>query len=67
MNDTILDEVKEFKDIGILTDCSLSWNSHTDMITAKAKKMLGLIKRTNVQRSLGYSHIKNLVLFPRQI
>ena len=34
MNDTVLEEVKEFKDLGILTDCSLSWNSHTDMITA---------------------------------
>ena len=46
MNDTVLEEVKEFKDLGILTDCSLSWNSHTDMITAKANRMLGLIKRT---------------------
>ena len=45
MNDTVLEEVKEFKDLGILTDCSLSWNSHTDMITAKANRMLGLIKR----------------------
>ena len=32
MNDTVLEEVKEFKDLGILTDCSLSWNSHTDTI-----------------------------------
>ena len=46
MNDTVLEEVKEIKDLGILTDCSLSWNSHTDMITAKANRMLGLIKRT---------------------
>ena len=46
MNDIVLEEVKEFKDLGILTDCSLSWNSHTDMITAKANRMLGLIKRT---------------------
>ena len=46
MNDTVLEEVKEFKDLGILTDCSLSWNSHTDMITAKANRMPGLIKRT---------------------
>ena len=46
MNDTVLEEVKEFKDLGILTDCSLSWNSHTDMIAAKAKRMLSLINRT---------------------
>ena len=44
--DTVLEEVKEFKDLGILTDCSLSWNSHTDMITAKANRTPGLIKRT---------------------
>ena len=44
MDDTVLEEIKEFKDLGILTDCSLSWNSHTDMITAKANRMLGLIK-----------------------
>ena len=46
LNDTVLDEVKEFKDLGILTDNNLSWNSHIDMITAKANRMLGLIKRT---------------------
>ena len=34
INDTVLEEVKEFKDLGILTDCSLSWNSPTDMITS---------------------------------
>ena len=46
MNDTVLEEVKEFKGLGILTDSSLSWNAHIDMITAKANRMLGLIKRT---------------------
>ena len=46
LSDTVLDEVKEFKDLGILTDVGLSWNSHIDMITAKANRMLGLIKRT---------------------
>ena len=63
MNDTVLEEVKEFKDLEILTDCSLSWNSHTDMITAKANRMLGLTEK-NVQGSQGYSHFKDLVLFP---
>ena len=46
MSDTILEEAKEFKDLGILTNNGLSWNSHIDMITAKANRMLGLIKRT---------------------
>ena len=34
MNDTVLEDVKEFKGLRVLTDCSLSWNSHTDIITA---------------------------------
>jgi len=46
LSDTVLEEVKEFKDLGILTYNGLSWNSHIDMITAKANRMLGLIKRT---------------------
>ena len=46
LSDTVLEEVKEFKDLGILTNNGLSWNSHIDMITAKANRMLGLIKRT---------------------
>ena len=33
-------------DLGILTINGLSWNSHSDMITAKANRMLGLIERT---------------------
>ena len=46
LSDAVLDEVNEFKDLGILTDNGLSWNSHIDMITAEANKMLGLITRT---------------------
>ena len=46
LSDTVLEEVKEFKDLGILTNNCLSWNSHIDMITAKANRILGLLKRT---------------------
>ena len=46
-NNSDPEEVKEFKDLGILTNNSVSWNSYIDMITAKANRMLGLIiKRT---------------------
>ena len=45
LSDTVVEKVKEFKDLGILTNNGLSWNSHIDMITAKANRMLGLIKR----------------------
>ena len=34
LSDTVLEEVKEFKDLGILTNDGLCWNSHIDMIIA---------------------------------
>ena len=39
MTDSVLEEVREFKDLGILTESGLSWNSHIVMITAKANRM----------------------------
>ena len=45
LSDTVLEEIKEFKDLGILTDNGLSWNYIIlRLITAKANRMLGLIK-----------------------
>ena len=44
MNCTTLNEVDEFKDLGILTDHQLSWNQHVD--SAKANRILGLISRS---------------------
>lgn len=44
LSDTVLDEVKEFKDLGLFTDSGLSWNSDIDMITAKANRMFGWIE-----------------------
>ena len=41
-----LEEVKEFKDLGIITNHHLSWNPYTDYVVSKANRMLGLIKRT---------------------
>ena len=39
LNITELEEVDEFRDLGVITDHLLRWN-------AKANRMLGLIKRT---------------------
>ena len=41
-----LEEVSEFKDLGLLVDSKLSWNIHEHSIVSKANKMLGLISRT---------------------
>ena len=35
-----------YKDLGLLTSSKLSWNLQVDSITAKANKVLGLVKRT---------------------
>ena len=42
----MLEEVNEFRDLGLLTNHHLSWNSHIDTITSKANRIFGLIKRT---------------------
>ena len=35
-----------YKDLGLFTAGDLSWNQHVDKITAKANRVLGLVKRT---------------------
>ena len=40
------DSVHIYKDLGLLTSSNLSWNSHIDSITARANRVLGLVKRT---------------------
>ena len=46
LNNTELEEVDEFRDLGVITDHLLRWNSHVNCVNAKANRMLGLIKRT---------------------
>ena len=46
LNSYRLDDVKEFKDLGVITNEYLSWNSHFDNVVAKANRILGLLKRT---------------------
>lgn len=41
-----LEDVKEFKDLGVTTTDNFNWNSHIDIIVSKANRMLGLIKKT---------------------
>ena len=41
-----LKSVNVHKDLGLFTASNLSWNQHVDKITAKANRVLGLVKRT---------------------
>ena len=46
MNESPLEMVSEFKDLGLLVDRHPSWNSHVNSVVSKAKRMLDLISRT---------------------
>lgn len=46
INGQSLESVHFYKDLGLLTSSNLSWNSHIYSITARADRVLGLLKRT---------------------
>ncbi|CAB4017509.1 Hypothetical predicted protein, partial [Paramuricea clavata] len=59
LGSTTLTHVEKEKDLGVTMTGNLSWDSHIHEITAKANKLLGLLKRTcpfltdvNVRRTL---------------
>ena len=66
LDGTALTRVSEEKDLGVIITSTLSWDSHIHTITAKANKLLGLLKRTcslltgvSVRRSLYMSLVKS--------
>ncbi|PFX16618.1 hypothetical protein AWC38_SpisGene19089 [Stylophora pistillata] len=46
LNGSDVEEVYEFRDLGLIMSHHLSWNSHVDATTNKAKRILGLLRRT---------------------
>ena len=46
MNDHILENVKELKDLGVITDYKLMFHNHSSAAIKKANYVLGLIKRS---------------------
>ena len=46
LNNSTLQSTSDFCDLGLVTNCNLSWNNHIDKISSKANRILGLIKRT---------------------
>ena len=46
LNNSTLQSTSDFCDLGLVTNCNLSWNNHIDKIASKANRILGLIKRT---------------------
>ena len=41
LDNSLLEEVKEFKDLGVTTADNFNWNSHIYIIVSKANRMLG--------------------------
>ena len=46
LNNIELEEVDEFRDLGVITENHLRWNSHVNCVVVKANRMLRLFKRT---------------------
>ena len=70
LDGTALTRVSEEKDLGVIITSTLSWDSHIHTITAKANKLLGLLKRTcpllssaSVRRSLYLSLVKSQLCY----
>ena len=69
LDGTALTRVSDEKDLGVIITSTLSWDSHIH--TAKANKLLGLLKRTcplltgiSVRRSLYLSSVKSQLVTP---
>ena len=69
-----INKVQEEKDLGVLMTSSLSWDSHIQRISAKANRMLGLLKRTcplltkvHVRRTLYLALVKSQVCYASEV
>ena len=74
LDGTALTLVSEEKYLGVIITSTLSWDSHIHTITAKANKLLGLLKRTcplfigvSVRRSLYLSFVKSQLCYATQV
>ena len=74
MGSTTLTHVEKEKDLGVTMTGNLSWDSHIHDITAKANKLLGLLKRTcpfltdiNVRRTLYLSLVKSNLCYACEV
>ena len=64
----------EEKDLGVIVNNTLSWEKHVISVAVKAKKLLGLLKRTcplltdvSVRQTLYLSLVKSQLCFGTQV
>ena len=74
LDGTTLTRVSEEKDLGVIITSTISWDSHLHTVTAKANKLLGLLKRTcplltdvSLRRSLYLSLVKSQLCYATQV
>ena len=74
LDGTALARFSEEKDLGVIITSTLSWDSHIHTCTAKANKLLGLLKQTcplltgvSVRRSLYLSLLKSQLCYATQV
>ena len=74
LDGTALTRVSEENDLGVIMTSTLSWDSHIHTTTAKANKLLGLLKRTfpllsgvSIRRSLYLSLVKSQLCYATQV
>ena len=74
INGKPIERVDSFKDLGIIIQSDLSWNSHINTIISKANRMSGLIKRTvgyqapvNVKHQLYVSLVRSNLEYGTQV
>ena len=74
LDGTALARFSEEKDLCVIITSTLSWDSHIHTCTAKANKLLGLLKQTcplvtgvSVRRSLYLSLVKSQLCYATQV
>ncbi len=74
ISSTNLHRVQEEKDLGVIIAGNLSWDSHIRKITAKANKLLGLLRRTcpcltdiSIRRTLYLSLVKSQLCYTSEV
>ena len=74
INDQVIANCKQHKDLGVLMANDLSWSAHLQFITARAYKMLGLLRRSfsssgssSAMKSLYLSLVRSRVIYCSQV
>ena len=74
INQNIISEKKEYRDLGVIISGDLTWTSHYNKITSKAYRSLGLLRRTfskvlaiATKRTLYLSLVRSHLMYCSQV